>query len=334
LLAHTDYPHKLILVDNGSTDGVGEFFDSVPGAIAVHSPANRGFAGGANLGLVHAEGHVLVLNSDTLVPAKWLSRLVAALESAPYIGMVGPMSNYVSGPQLIDGLSFTSMDEINAFADQLAENRRGCQIEVERLVGFCLLIRDVAFRDVGLFDESFGFGNFEDDDYCLRVRKAGYRLCIAEDCFVFHYGNRTFAAMDVVGERFIELLRANEARFKAKWNLDDNVVPRAQQVSLNLNREARACVERGDFPEAARLLKEAIAACPILEQNLNDLGAVLWTLGERDTAFECFSRAVKLNPDYAQARANLVDAAQLLDREAEADKLLTSISSLGQVLRP
>jgi tetratricopeptide (TPR) repeat protein len=112
------------------------------------------------------------------------------------------------------------------------------------------------------------------------------------------------------------------------------VVPRAQQVSLNLNREARACVERGDHREAARLLKEAVAACPILEQNLNDLGAVLWTLGERDTAFECFTRAVKLNPDYAQARANLVDAAQLLDREAEADKLLTSISSLGQVLRP
>ncbi|MEA3365964.1 MAG: glycosyltransferase, partial [Candidatus Hydrogenedentes bacterium] len=96
---HTDREYRLILVDNGSTDGVSEFFDSVPGATVVHSDANLGFAGGVNLGFDHADGHVLLLNSDTLVPKGWLGILQHALLEEDDIGMVGPMSNCVSGPQ-------------------------------------------------------------------------------------------------------------------------------------------------------------------------------------------------------------------------------------------
>ena len=66
---HTPPPYKLILVDNGSTDGVAEYFDEVPGAHVIHARKNLGFAGGVNLGMAAAEGPVLLLNRDTLVEA-------------------------------------------------------------------------------------------------------------------------------------------------------------------------------------------------------------------------------------------------------------------------
>jgi GT2 family glycosyltransferase len=217
LLVHTRRPYKLILVDNGSTDGVGEFFDAIPDACVVHAGSNRGFAGGVNLGLAQADGHVVLLNSDTLTPSGWLERLERALLSDDRIGIVGPMSNSVSGDQKIEGLSFTSVEAINAFAGALEERNRGVVQETTRLVGFCLMIRDRVLRDVGFFDEDYGIGNYEDDDYCVRTLQAGYRLGIARDAFVFHYGGRTFLGMGLTDDKWRALMMANERHFLAKW---------------------------------------------------------------------------------------------------------------------
>ncbi len=323
ILAGTDYPYRLILVDNGSTDGVGEFFDSVTGARVVHSPENVGFPGGINLGLPHAEGHVLILNSDTLVPERWLSNLVRALESSERIGLVGPMSNCVSGPQLIEGLSFETMTEINAYSSRLSQEREGALLETERLVGFCMLIRDEALKEVGPLDESFGIGNFEDDDYCMRVRKAGYRICIAADCFVFHYGSRTFSAMGYTPDIYSDLMNRNARRFKDKWRLDDSGGARLSQLSYSLNRDAREAFARGDAAEAVRLLKDAIGTNPSIDRNFNDLGAVLWSMGDHEKAYEYFVKAVTMNGEFEDARDNLKAAAMVLGKSSEADAILS-----------
>jgi glycosyltransferase involved in cell wall biosynthesis len=323
---NTAYPHKLILVDNGSTDGVAEYFDTVPDATVVHAETNRGFAGGVNLGLEQAEGHVLLLNSDTLVPTQWLTRQVTALDRDEHVGMLGPMSNYVSGPQQIDGLEFTALSEINAYADDLAQREAGQLVDAFRLVGFCLLIRDRVAETVGRFDESYGIGNFEDDDYCLRVRRAGYRLCIARDCFVFHYGHRTFLGMGITGDRWSGLIAENQERFREKWDLKPADRTEAAQQSQALNAEARAAFEAGDSTKALRLLNEAIRVFPRFEANFNDLGAVLWQLGEHDRAYEQFVRAVKLRPAYTEARSNLRNAALALGRSAEVRDLLAGLS--------
>ena len=99
--------------------------------------------------------------------------------------MVGPRSNCVSGGQQIDGLEFASMTEVEAFSQDLAQRCQGRVRDTDRLVAFCVLIRDEVRQRAGGLDERYGLGNFEDDDYCLRVRQAGYRLCVAEDAFVF-----------------------------------------------------------------------------------------------------------------------------------------------------
>ncbi len=295
IFAHTqDRPYRLILVDNGSTDGVGEYFDSVPGATVIHAEKNLGFAGGVNLGLAHAEGHVLLLNNDTLVPMGWLGRLANALESAENIGMVGPRSNCVSGDQQIDGLSFASMDEINAFADEWAVRNAGRLRDVSRLVGFCLLIRREAFETVGLFDESFGIGNYEDDDYGCRVMDAGYRLCIAEEAFVFHFGSRTFHGMGMTDEEWRALMESNRRFFVSKRRKAGDDRPEASRASLSLNRQAAQAVIEGDDLAALRHLKSAIERDPRMAVNYRDLAALLRKMGMHEKASEYLELAARM----------------------------------------
>ena len=110
LLAHTDPRHELIFVDNGSSDGTPEWLTTLaerePQRVRVHlNRANLGFAAGNNQGIALAQrDHVLLLNSDTVVTAGWLERLLAVLAREPRAGLVGPVSNSISGPQrLADG---------------------------------------------------------------------------------------------------------------------------------------------------------------------------------------------------------------------------------------
>jgi glycosyltransferase involved in cell wall biosynthesis len=313
LLANTPPPYRLVLVDNGSTDGVGEYFDSIPGAVVVHTGENLGFAGGINRGLTHCEGHALLLNSDTILTRGWLDRLVRALEQSDDIGMVGPRSNCVSGYQEIPNLHFAHEREVAEFADQLHAREGDRVTDTGRLVGFCLLVRDRVLRDVGGFDERYGIGNFEDDDYGLRVLRAGYRLCVAEGAFVFHYGSRTFAGMGLVEGAWRDLIERNKGVFAEKWGITALLGSDEAQASMALNRSARAAAERGDMLAALRDFEQAIAACPALAENYNDLGAVLWEAGEHRRARDLFARALALDPEHPAAADNLRDADAVLN---------------------
>lgn len=299
--AHT--PYKLILVDNGSTDGVGAYFDSVPGATVIHTGENLGFAAGTNRGLAHAEGHVVLLNSDTIVPDGGLDRLVAALDRDPRIGLLGPRTNCASGPQVIDGLSFATTAEIDTYAGARAAELAGQLRDVARLVGFCLVIRDTVFHELGMLDESFGIGNYEDDDYCLRALRAGYRLCIAEDCFIFHYGSRTFAGMGLVSDAWRELLERNEQVFAQKWrDLRPEEREDSYRIAAQLHREAEAAVARGDYREAIAKLLDAIRAASAWAPSYYELGRVLVAMGDAERARAQFERALRLDASHAAAR--------------------------------
>lgn len=322
ILENTEGEYRLILVDNGSTEAVYEFFCAIPGAVPIRSETNLGFAGGVNLGLRVAEGHVVLLNNDTLVPRGWLTGLCAALECAPDIGVVGPMSNYVSGSQLIPELRFESLDDINAYAKERRAEHGGRLRDVARLVGFCMLIRDRVVAEVGLMDEAFGLGNFEDDDYCVRVLRAGYRLCVDEASFVFHYGNRTFHALGLVEGRWDALLEENAARFGAKWNLKPEDRLDEYREALQLNRKAGEALAQGDLVGAIRGYRDALLLAPQLARSHNDLAVALWQAGAGEDAFERLKAALRLDPEFSEARENLMDVGRALGREEEARDVL------------
>ncbi|HWD18472.1 MAG TPA: glycosyltransferase, partial [Verrucomicrobiae bacterium] len=221
LAAHTPEPHEIIVVDNGSSD-------KTPGALrvlAVKNPRirvvvnreNCGFAGGNNQGLAVARGrHVVLLNNDTVVSAGWLGRMLAVFERHPETGMVGPMSNYVSGPQLITPAPYSNLAEMPAFAAQWTSAHAGQSVEAARLVGFCVALRRDVVDKIGSLDTRFGNGNFEDDDLCIRARLAGYSLRIAQDSFVHHTGGQTFQGAKI---DYAAMMQRNWQLFKAKWGM-------------------------------------------------------------------------------------------------------------------
>ena len=211
----TDEPFELIVVDNASTDGTLDFLHAVPGVRVIANDTNRGFPAAVNQGMAVAAGNqVLLLNNDVLATTGWLGRLLRALRSDARVGLVGPRSNYVSGPQQID-VGYDGLAELDGFAWDWGKSQNGVVLDVNRLVGFCLLIRREVIDAIGTLDERFGVGCFEDDDYCVRAIAAGFRAVIASDAFVHHYGGRTFLGTGIDAG---ELLRENQRRFLEKWS--------------------------------------------------------------------------------------------------------------------
>jgi glycosyltransferase involved in cell wall biosynthesis len=234
LVRHTTPPWELVVVDDGCTDGTRTYLDGlqdtirVPLSIVAHTQS-QGFSTACNHGLAAARGDFLVLlNNDTVVTDGWLDQLVALAVADPKIGFVGPMSNYASPPQLIPNLPYQNLDEMNHFANAWRRERLGQWFTCEKLSGFCILIKRSVFEQIGGLDERFGIGFFDDDDLCLRARKAGYELAVAFDCFVHHFGSRTISSVGVDTE---ELLETNRAKFAEKWGEESLAGRRAVSIA-------------------------------------------------------------------------------------------------------
>lgn len=184
---------------------------------------NLGFAAGNNQGIAMARGdYILLMNNDIVVTPDWLERMVSCAERDPKIGIVGPMSNYVSGPQLVKDVTYsiTDLDGLDAFAAEFSTKYVGKAERLLRVVGFCMLIKRAVINKIGGMDRLYGLGNFEDDDFSLRATLAGFESWIAEDCFIHHFGNRTFIGAKI---DYRESLYKNWEIFKEKWGMPKDI---------------------------------------------------------------------------------------------------------------
>lgn len=213
---HTESPYEIIVVDNNSGDGTSEYLESLRGEVRFRVlDANRGFAGAVNVGLMMAKGSTIVLlNNDTLVTPNWLRNMLFCLYSDPRIGMVGPVTNFISGQQKIH-VPYRKLEDMQAFARRHNHRRPRQWRDAEWLMGYCLLFRRELFEELGYWDEGFEFGNFEDNDYNIRVRLSGKRLVIARDTFIHHFGSVSIRAM---GDALAGFNARNQSYFLAKWN--------------------------------------------------------------------------------------------------------------------
>jgi len=216
--------YEIIVIDNGSADGTEAYLRrlSSEGLItALRNNVNRGFAGAINQGLALARGEVcILLNNDAIVTPGWYAAMLVALRSNPRTGLVGAMSNSISGYQLVRGCSYQSVDEMLEFAASWATVHHDQSTVVKKLTGFCLMIDRAVLDELGGFDERFFPGNFEDDDYGMRAQMAGFELRIARAAFVHHAGSVTFSQ---VGGGLSESLLTNWERFKDKWGLNPDL---------------------------------------------------------------------------------------------------------------
>jgi len=223
--------YELIIVDNGSNQITRDFLSTISGITYIRNENNEGFAKAINQGINSSSGnYVLLLNNDTILFPGWLPRMVGAFDQDT--GAVGPLSNYVMGKQrIVIGRKEATPEQIHNIVS--AQNK-GRTTQSEFLIGFAVMISRAALNKVGLLDERF-FAGGEDLDYSLRLRRAGFKLKIAEDVFVLHFGSVTSKNILKKSDEYFK--QANQ-EFFTKWSTELGTeitsYRKAFEVALNL----------------------------------------------------------------------------------------------------
>ena len=200
-------PFNLIVIDDCSEHETQVWLveeQKVRGFQLFRNTENLRFTKTVNRGFSESHGdYVVLLNSDTIVTAFWLEKILACFQSDPSTGIVGPLSNAaswqtvpvredkVNGGWLVNeippGYSIEMMG-------QLVETVSKRQYpDVPSVNGFCYVIKRSVINNIGTLDEEYfptGYG--EEDDFSIRARKAGFTIRVADDTYVFHAKSKSY----------------------------------------------------------------------------------------------------------------------------------------------
>ena len=182
----------------------------------LHNDQNRGFVHTVNRGMaLHPDRDVVLLNSDTEVYSDWLDRLRSAAYREENRGTVTPLSNNAticSYPRFLHDNPYPLEIGYEALDALAARCNSGMDAEAPTGVGFCMYMRRDCLDEIGAFDEdAFGRGYGEENDYCQRAIRRGWKNIIAGDVFVRHIGGASFQgetskrvrrALKVLAKRF------------------------------------------------------------------------------------------------------------------------------------
>ena len=215
---NTHTPYKILVIDNASTDGTIEKLRKDRTIYHIENSCNLGFSKGFNLGLILVDTPYFVLaNNDIVVADNWLSRMIYHINTDKNLVVLGPRSNYVSGPQMVKSVPYNSTKSFEAFAKTVSISNIDPVTYFPRIVFFLTLFKKEVLEKVGFLDEIFGQGNFEDDDYCLRVARAKLKTAYTNTTFIHHYGSQSFKKDP---QAFAKILNTNKELFMRKWKFD------------------------------------------------------------------------------------------------------------------
>ncbi|NLT23447.1 MAG: glycosyltransferase family 2 protein [Syntrophorhabdus sp.] len=188
---------EIIVIDNASTDGTEEYVRrACPDARYVRNDRNAGFAVAVNQGAKASAGrYVLLLNSDTRLIEGEVAKMVAAAESIPDLGLMGPQLVYEDlslqrSVAAVPGLTGEMFPGSGRASQAASGGNTGPVRDVESLIGAAIMIRKDAFDDLQGFDERFFFF-LEETDFCVRARRKGYRVVFFPGAKVIHLQGRT-----------------------------------------------------------------------------------------------------------------------------------------------
>lgn len=256
---------EVILIDNGSSDDSAalsyRYCHNQPCIRFLRNDSNLGFAGGMNSGADLAEGqYVLLVNSDLVFPPGAIAALRRVIDAHPEVDVLAPVTNAAGNAQALPGLG-TSETQVLAAAVQLQAEPSGHVHPVYRADFFCVAVKRTVWRALGGLDTGFGRGYYEDFDFSLRARAAGFNLALTEDAVIFHAGSQSFAQ---IGAEQRELLRRNKRRLQT---LHRKVrFPHQREDNLDMLQQYVALLEKGDWnPGLERRLALRVAEA---QQNL------------------------------------------------------------------
>ncbi|CAG0943234.1 partial Putative mycofactocin biosynthesis glycosyltransferase MftF, partial [Candidatus Brocadiaceae bacterium] len=265
-------------------------------------------AAGNNQGVSVARGdYVLLLNNDVLVSDGWLEGLVESLERDEKIGMVGPITNSISGRQMVNGVPYTDENGFHDFAQKVRKTYNGRLTPRYRIAGFAVLMRKALYDEVGGLDESFGTGNYEDDDLCLKIREKGYAIMVDEHVFIHHYRSQTFIENKI---DYRNSLSVNESMFRKKWpNVDYEELLEFHNSLVDENAtlltQGQQALDVGNIGEAIALYSKILNTNPIDEFALYGIGLASQMNGKTDEAIDAYKKTLKVNPSFFNAYYSL-----------------------------
>jgi GT2 family glycosyltransferase len=209
IIKNTDYPYRLIIIDNGSERETKEYLESLrldsrlPGYILIRNEENLGYTHATNEGIEASDAEYVCLhNNDTIVMKGWLTEMVKVAELSPEIGIVNPASNNL-------GHRKPWYMSLEAYAERRRRIYPARYIEMATAIGFCYLIKREVINKIGILKEDYGLGNFEDTEYCIRAFRNGYKSVFAEGSYVWHAESASF---DLI-ENYEEMFKKNQKMF-------------------------------------------------------------------------------------------------------------------------
>ena len=178
----------------------------------VRNKENLGYTKNINKAIKFAKhSDVILLNSDTIVTKNWVKKITDAAYLSPSIGTVTPVSNSAgafsvpkAGANLVS--PFLKLD---GMADLVEKTGKNYMFDVPTGNGFCLFIKRAVFDKIGLFDDvNFPVGYGEENDFCMRVKKAGFLNTVILNTYIFHHEHASFSTRsDMLMKNGIERIK-------------------------------------------------------------------------------------------------------------------------------
>ncbi|HEX7191750.1 MAG TPA: glycosyltransferase family 2 protein, partial [Thermoanaerobaculia bacterium] len=257
--AHTDLArHSVrIIVDGPQEAAVEAVLTRHPFSI-VRNEQRVGFTRTANRGMRESKNDVVLLNSDTIVTARWLEKLIEAAYVNGVTGTVTPLSNdatLCSAPRGFERNLIPSGFDVDSFAALVERVSARSYPSIPTGVGFCLYIRRALLDDIGFFDEEhFAGGYGEENDFCMRALARGW-LNVADDAtFIYHAGHVSFGATRKPKQRIARraLSRAHPHYMAtiAAFMKDDSLEPVRARIREDVGR---ASARPGGLKPALRI---------------------------------------------------------------------------------
>ena len=227
-----------IVVDNGSTDNsVQAIRQTFPGVKLLETHHNLGYAGGNNVGMRFALSHdaeyICILNNDVTVAPDFLAPMVDAMV-ANDVGVVTPLVAFAAQPDMVWALG-SAVDRKTGIVTRqhagqaVAVLKFHPPLDVDIASGAAMLIKSAVLERVGYLDEAF-YLYYEETDWCLQVRRAGYRILAVPASVVYHKVSATLGQESPIIDYY--MLR-NHLRFitrhwsgSARWRLISQTVLR------------------------------------------------------------------------------------------------------------
>jgi GT2 family glycosyltransferase len=195
LASQGKYQIETIVADNGSADGSIEMVRAeFPSVRLLENKANLGFAKGNNEAIKIAQGrHILLLNSDTVVDPDAFDKMIRKADSDPQIGALGPkilLPNGQLDPSARRNFpnpanAFLRLFGLRKFSNYNVTGPIDQEMEVEAIMGACMLVPRTVIEKVGVMDEEFFFYG-EDLDWCYRIKQADYKIVYYPAAQILH----------------------------------------------------------------------------------------------------------------------------------------------------